>query len=173
MHWFFPLFEPTENLSLHYQTTPMMKQAQRHWEIKAGYHFSPAPAFPLSSQSTDFAQLHPECKECSTRLTMLNCLTPFPRICKVLGWSRGKSPFLRTAQKHGIFPSAILSVLSIAGRQRWMKALSLHLSRFSQWLGFPYNRLLIDAIVFDQADQCFSLLWFQHCKELQNQTWKY
>lgn len=173
MHWFFPLFETTENLSLHYQTMPMMKEAQRHWEIKAGYPFSPAPAFPLSSQSTASAQLHPECKECSTRLTMLNCLTPFPHICKVLGWSRGKSLFLRTAQKHGIFPSAILSVLSIAGWQRRMKALSLHLSRFSHWLGFLSNRLLIDAMVIGQADHCFSLLWFQHFKELQNQTRKY
>lgn len=54
-----------------------------------------------------------------------------------------------------------------------MKAISLRLSRFSHWLAFLSNRLLIDSMAIGQAGHCFSLLWFQHFKELQNQTRKY
>lgn len=173
---FLPLFEPTENLFPHYQTMSVMKRAQRHWEIKASYPFSQPWLFLSPFRAQPLPSFIPNVRH--AKLTMVRCLTAFPHICKVLGRSWGKALFLKTAQKHRIFPSVIPSICLVhswgtLGRQRWMKALSLHLSRFSHWLGFLSNMLLIDAMAIGQADHCFSLLWFQHFKELQNQTRKY
>lgn len=112
IHRFLPLFEPTENLFLHYQTMSVMKQAQRHWEIEAGYPFSPALFFSLPSE-------HNLCPASSWMWGMqykVNHAQVSYCLPTHLQSGKGKALFLKTAQKHRIShqPSPA-SVLSTAG----------------------------------------------------------